>query len=236
MNRTVAFGELVNATFEEVSTNRAIVLIYLAIAVPVDMLASLFDDTKGVDVFGLAVDVALPIADLGVGLLTGFGAFVIAVVLNYWLYAALLARQPAPAFRRFWAYVLVSVLSIIVIVLASLALVIPGIIVAVRWAPLIPALLARDEPAMDSFGESWQMTSGSSWAIFGVAVVVIAVGLFLSLLFDLATAVAGGPGSLGAVFFDAAGGNVMTVLLTALAVATFRSLADRNEEVAAVFE
>lgn len=239
MNRTISFGDLLTSTFEEISASQRIVLAFLAIAVPVDTVAGLFEGSGDFSLFGIPVSRTAPFGDLGgdlLGALVALGSFVVGVLITYWFYAALLARQPAPGFRRFWAFVLVYVLSILGIALASLALVIPGIIVAVRWVPLIPALLARDEPAMGSFGTSWQLTSGSSWAIFGVAVVMIAVGLFLSFLFDLATAVAGGSGSLGAIFFDAAGENVMVVLFTALAVATYRGLANEGEEVAAVFE
>ncbi|MEQ8412339.1 MAG: hypothetical protein RIC51_12425 [Erythrobacter sp.] len=239
MNRTIDFGELLNGTFEEISASQSIVLVFLAIAIPADTVAGLFEGSGDFSLFGIPVSLTAPFGDLGgglVGALVALGSFVGGVLITYWFYAALLARQPAPEFSRFWAFALVYVLSFLGIVLAFLALVIPGIIVAVRWVPLIPVLLARDEPAMDSFGTSWQMTSGSSWPIFGVAVVLIAIGLVASYLFGLATAVAGGPGSLGAIFFDAAGENVMVVLFTALAVATYRGLADEGEEVAAMFE
>ncbi|QIQ86308.1 hypothetical protein [Erythrobacter sp.] len=239
MNRTISFGDLLTSTFEEISASRSIVLVFLAIAVPIDTAAGLFEGSGDFSLFGVPISLTAPFGDLGgglVGALVALGSFVVGVLITYWFYAALLARQPAPGFGRFWAFVLVYVLSILGIVLATLALVIPGIIVAVRWVPLIPVLLARDEPAMDSFGTSWQMTSGSSWPIFGVAVVLIAIGLIVSVLLDLASAATGGPGSIGAVFFDAAGEDVMVVLFTAFAVATFRGLADEGEEVAAVFE
>lgn len=239
MNRTASFGDLLTATFAEVGDNRTIVAIYLAIAIPLDAVGRLFDDTQGVNLFGVPVDVEMPLAGVGGGLggaLVGLAVAVIGVLLTYWLYAALLERQPAPGFRRFWAFILVYILSVIGIGLASLAFLIPGIIVAVRWVPLIPVLLAGEEPLMDSFGESWRLTSGSSWAIFGVAIVLIAAGLLASSLGDLGVALSGGPGSLGAAVFDAAGEDIASMLFIAFAVATFRSLADESGDVAAVFE
>lgn len=239
MNRTVSFGDLLTATFAEVSDNRTIVAIYLAIAIPLDAVAFLFGDTQGVNLFGVPVDVEMPLADVGGGFgaaLVGLAVAVIGVLLTYWFYAALLERQPAPRFRRFWAFILVYVLSIIGIGLASLAFLVPGIIVAVRWVPLIPVLLAGEEPLMDSFGESWRLTSGSSWAIFGVAIVLIAVGLFVSFLGDFGIALSGGAASVAAALFNAAGDNIAAMLFIAFPVATFRSLADESGEVAAVFE
>jgi len=240
MNRNVSFGELVNATFGELGDNRTIVLIYLAIAVPLGTMSGLFgEEAQTVDMFGFPVESMLPFAGLGGGAmaaLTGLVVLVLGVLLTYWLYAALLERQPAPEFRRFWAFILVYILSILGIALATLALIVPGIIVAVRWVPLLPALLARDEPLMDSFSTSWQLTSGSSWPIFGVALVLIVVSIVVSAVFELAASLAGGVGSFGASVFTAAGESITGLLFTVFAVATWRSLADDSAEAAAVFE
>lgn len=239
MNRTVSFGELVNATFGEISVNRTIVFIYLAIATSAGTIGNLFDTKNTIDVFGIPVEGAIPFADLGGGALAplvSLGVFVVGVLLTYWLYAALIERQTAPGFRRFWAFILVYILSIIGIGLAALALIVPGIIVAVRWVPLIPALLARDEPLMDSFSTSWQLTSGSSWPIFGAALVLVVVGLVVSFVFELAASLVAGLGPIGVSVFTAAGASISGMLFIVFAVATWRSLAAGGAEAAAVFE
>jgi TRAP-type C4-dicarboxylate transport system permease large subunit len=55
-------------------------------------------------------------------------------------------------------------------------LIVPGIMLAVAWCVVIPAYVVERPNIMDAFGRSAQLTRGSRWSIFGLAVLyVIAV-------------------------------------------------------------
>jgi hypothetical protein len=72
--------------------------------------------------------------------------------------------------------------------LALLACVVPGIILAIRWAVSVPAAVAEKTGASDSMSRSTFLTDGYRGDVFGFLFVLGAINIGLSLLVRLATA------------------------------------------------
>ncbi|MDP5280903.1 glycerophosphoryl diester phosphodiesterase membrane domain-containing protein [Sphingomonas sp. DG1-23] len=73
-----------------------------------------------------------------------------------------LVQRPAGAVG---AYIGVSILTNIGIILGTLLLVIPGIVLAIRWSIAAPILLAEERGAAESLSESWARTKGHAFPI-----------------------------------------------------------------------
>jgi hypothetical protein len=71
--------------------------------------------------------------------------------------------------------------------LGMVLLIVPGVILAVRWSIVVPILLAEHATIGDSIRQSWRRTAGRFWPIFGVMmiylVVVIAASAVATLMF-----------------------------------------------------
>jgi hypothetical protein len=72
--------------------------------------------------------------------------------------------------------------------LASLACLVPGIMLAVRWAVSIPAAVTERTDASLSMSRSTDLTDGMRWDVFGVLFVIQALNLGSVLVVTLATA------------------------------------------------
>ncbi|HST35501.1 MAG TPA: hypothetical protein VLK25_02575 [Allosphingosinicella sp.] len=74
---------------------------------------------------------------------------------------------------RFPAYFGLGIVTTIGIGLGTLALVIPGIVLLVRWSLAVPILLSSDEEGVfDSIGRSWRETGPHFWPIFLVFLLI----------------------------------------------------------------
>jgi hypothetical protein len=116
----------------------------------------------------IAMTVPAVAADLGWG---GDGLFflvnVVTFVAQYWLTAALLdelgLRETSRA--RFPAFFWLGILSGLGIILGVILLVIPGVILMVRWSIAGPAVIATDGSAVEAMSYSWRETVGHFWPI-----------------------------------------------------------------------
>ncbi len=82
--------------------------------------------------------------------------------------------------------VCVSFLVGIGIALASLLLVIPGLIVAIRWAVAVPAAMLEDGNARDALRRSRALLTGNGWSVFKVIFAVGAINLVVVLPLTIA--------------------------------------------------
>jgi hypothetical protein len=73
-----------------------------------------------------------------------------------------------------------SVVLIFAIGVASLLLLIPGLIVAIMCWVYIPAIVVERRGIFDSFGRSSDLTSGHRWAIFGLIIILIVLSAFVA--------------------------------------------------------
>ena len=166
--------------------------------------------------------------------LFGLVSAIVNVVAGYWLLTQYLAARGRllEGSSRFWPYVGMSILSTIGIVFGFILLIVPGIILTIRWSAASGFLVGQREGVTDALGASWRATKGHSWPIF-----------FAAILMFLAVAVAGGivggvlgaigerPGAIASAFVEAAAGAVFI----AFGIAIFCLVADDTEQLAQTF-
>jgi hypothetical protein len=63
------------------------------------------------------------------------------------------------------------------IMIGFVLLVVPGIVLAVRWSIAGPILLGDDKGVSEAIADSWEETAGRFWPIFGAGVVIIVLGI-----------------------------------------------------------
>ena len=61
-----------------------------------------------------------------------------------------------------------SLLYGVSVILGLVLLVVPGIILALRWSVVLPILISRDTRVTDSLRQSWKMTSGNELPMLGI--------------------------------------------------------------------
>lgn len=141
-------------------------------------------------VAGLTVlNVALDASASGAGATAP--ASVASFLAQFYLTASVLERigLRAPAGRkRVGAFLGLSLLSGLGILLGLVLLIVPGVYLAVRWSVASPMLLAEDVGASDALGKSWALTESSFWAILAVQLLIFVPALLIAigatLLFD----------------------------------------------------
>ncbi|MBD2842094.1 glycerophosphoryl diester phosphodiesterase membrane domain-containing protein [Erythrobacter rubeus] len=239
MNREATLSSLLDQTFTELSDSRRMVAIFLAIWIPITAVSGYFQGGRSdFDVgFGFGFQLTESLLAQGVlAVVAVIGAAIAGLLLSYWLYAALVGRTTAPGFGRFWPWLGIYILYLLGIMFGLVLLIVPGLILGVRWAMALPLVVGSRLPAMDTFGESWEKTRGRSWSIFGSFVIlVIGVAVFNAIMGSLAVLL-GGPGSIGGLLLLAIGDGVSAAIFTALPVAIYRLLHNNTDELAEVFE
>ena len=140
-----------------------------------------------------------------------------------------------------WISVLVlALLAGLAVFSATLAFVVPGIVVACGLFVAVPALVVEELPIRSSFRRSWQLTGGYKLSIFGVLLLLAVLGWMFGAVLGLLTA---GAEALAPVVSFL--GLLLTVALSAVqAIAAAVAYHDLRvhkegldeEELAAVFE
>ena len=134
--------------------------------------------------------------------------------------------------NRFWPYFGMAILWALGIVFGLVLLIVPGLILLVRWSAASGYVIGVGQGVTDSLTSSWNATKGHGWAIFfaGLAVYVgtiVVAGLFGAIL---------GVASLSAVnivapFMEAASNAVFS----AFGVAVYCLVQDDAEQLSEVF-
>lgn len=102
---------------------------------------------------------------------------------QYWLTRSLLEQlgYAMPGRPRGWAFVGLGIVSGLAILLGLLLLIVPGLILLVRWSITTPCLLSSDDGIFDCMRRSWHQTEGHFWPIFtsllAIYLPALAVGL-----------------------------------------------------------
>ena len=100
------------------------------------------------------------------------------------------------AWKKFWQYFLIIILTSFFIILSSIFLIIPGIIVAVYLGFSPYAFIAEGKRGINSLKRSWNLIKGSWWKVFGrlillsiffgiISVILSSINLILSPTFPL---------------------------------------------------
>lgn len=241
MNSQVNVSNLLSANIDTIRNNAQLAGIYLAIMIPVGTVMAALQG--GGRRFGLSAGF---IIDEGVMAQGAFAVIAMLVggiagfVAQYWLIAGMTRGTVSPGFGRFWPYLGISILYGLALVLGFVLLIVPGIILMVRWVPLLPAVIDRESGAMNAFSDSFDLTRGHSWSVFGAGLIVV-IGLMV------ASAVVGGVavgigtvlGGVGTVFAAAVGSiaeQLANVVGLAFCVGAYHLLRGEDVTVAEVFE
>jgi fumarate reductase subunit D len=157
-------------------------------------------------------------------------AFIISVILYFVgqaviLYAAFQAMRGRDviigdaigrAFSRFLSLLGISILVGLGVAIGFMLLIVPGIILALRWAVAVPACVVENKGPLESMRRSAELTKGHRWKIFGIwvliAIVAIIILIIVGVLAGLGAVVAQG---LGRVLIA----GVISLILTAIVTA-----------------
>jgi hypothetical protein len=117
-----------------------------------------------------------PLASLA-GLLALVAAVVAQAAINYGTVAEIngqrapLGKCLSVGWRHWWPVFLVVMLMSLGITLGLILLVVPGIMLAIRWAVAAPVQVIENIGVRASLGRSAELTRGRRWPIFGLALV-----------------------------------------------------------------
>lgn len=194
------------------------------------VLAGLTETTAGSLDYGFQVDSG----DSPQSALFEFVSAAASIFGTYLLMARLLAARGRlrASGACFWPYLGMAILSMIAVVLGLLLLIVPGIILLVRWSAASGFVVGAGEGVTRSLSASWDATRGHSWAIFFAAIILF---FGVALGSGLAAAIFGLVGDVVAdvalAFLEAAAGGAFA----ALGIAIYCRVHDDAHEVSEVF-
>lgn len=117
----------------------------------------------------------------------GFVLFFVNILISYiWICSILnlldgkkfdpFVKETFPDLRQYWNFLSTGILSFIIIFIGFIFLIVPGLYFAGRLMFASYIALEKNQNAVDSIKESWDITKGYSWKIFGKAFII---GLFI---------------------------------------------------------
>jgi hypothetical protein len=110
----------------------------------------------------------------------------------------------------------------VALVIGFVLLVVPGVLMFLAWAVIVPVLVVENTGVFGAFGRSSELTKGHRWAILGLAVVVWLISIVLGLVilpFQSALTLPGG-GLLATSPLLVINGVVRVITTTLIAVGT----------------
>ncbi|MBV7259734.1 glycerophosphoryl diester phosphodiesterase membrane domain-containing protein [Erythrobacter crassostreae] len=236
MKNELTLTNLLNQTVAELTENGRIVGIFLALMVPVSGFFGWVAVAGGAASSIFDLSSTTNILALGGGLIAiGLAAFAFMIALTYWFYAALMAYESAPGFGRIWPWIGIYILASLGIGFGLILLIVPGVILVVRWAIALPLVIEGKIPAMDTFGESWERTSRYGWSIFGLLVILVIGMLILTGIVTGISTILGGQASIPGIILAALVDALNSAVFVAVSVAAWRLSTDKSDEVAEVF-
>ncbi len=233
MEKSVGVGDILNATVDIVTTSARDVAIFALILGGLTAIGVIlgFAETGSMTIgAGFSVDAN---DSVGSGLFD-FLASVVSIVAGYMLIKALLSTQGLLRVEgnRFWLYLGMMILTIIGLAVGFLLLIVPGIILMVRWSASSGFLLGKGEGIVESLTSSWHATKGHGMAIFLAGLVmIIAIFVVVGILAAIAFVLGSTAGGVISAFLEAAANAVGL----AFGVAVYRLVADDTAKVGEVF-
>jgi hypothetical protein len=234
MDRQVDFGNILQGTISLLGDSARAVAIYVAIVGGLGLLGvvsglSEVDTSEFGFNYGFVFNNQTPL------LTSLFDLFstVVGVVAGYWLLTCYLAaRGRFPGENRFWHYLGMAILSAIAIAIGFVFVIVPGIILMVRWSAASGFVIGARDGVIDSLSASWHATRGHSWPIFFAGLVLV-IGLLV--LLGVLTALFGLFGVLVAAGVDAIAEAFLSTVAMAMGIAIYCLVHDDAAEVGEVF-
>ena len=130
--------------------------------------------------------------------------------------------------KRLGAYFGLSILSGLGLVIGLILLIVPGLVLAIRWLLAYPILLAENTTVTDALSQSWQRTRAGLWPLLATMLIVFLLGVEALGIYVSNELVAGMPTTAAVV-----AGNLMlaatTVVYTAFGVEAYLALRTDRE-------
>ncbi|MBD3729954.1 MAG: hypothetical protein IE933_09630 [Sphingomonadales bacterium] len=236
MQKDVSFSNIIGTTFSTVSDGAMACLVYIALLGGLGTIGAIFGvaSTQELGVStGFMVDGSRGIGTALFQLVTA----ILSIVAGYYLIAKLLETRGLlrDTQTRIWAYIGLSILMGIGVVFGLILLIVPGIMLLVRWSAATGYLIGAREGVIESLSASWEATKGHSWPIFGAGLVLVIAYGFVAGMLGVTTGLATGSEGIliGAVsaFADAVG----SVLSVAFTVAVYALVSNDQDVVGEVF-
>jgi hypothetical protein len=194
------------------------------------VLAGLTETTAG----ALNYDFGVDSSDTPASALFELASAVVSILGTYLLLARFLAVRGRlhTGGGRFWHYLGMAIISTIAVVFGLLLLIVPGVIMLVRWSAASGFVIGAGEGVDGSLGASWEATKGRGWSIF-LAAVILFVGILVcaGVAGGIAGAVGADLGNAVAAFVEAAASGVFA----AFGIAVYCLVTDDAKEISEVF-
>jgi hypothetical protein len=167
------------------------------------------------------------------------GALQLAVVEELRGRRAELGRTLAAALKRLLPMLGQNLLTSLLVMLASLALVVPGLIFMVRWLLVAPVVVL--EPGRNPRERSAMLTAGYRWSLFGLFLIVAVLGAAVGGILGFVAAAAFGPASMATRVAQLLSGALSLSISGPLYGVVYTMLRSEKEgadveQIAAVFE
>src|SRR3954468_18988 len=193
--RPLALGEILDVSIKLVRRNwRTLATLVLIAAVPVAIVSLLITTSTSTTTYDPTTDVRVRDdgsaygAGVAVHQLLQLVLYLLATVACFGAIAdGYLGRRPEwrsslrVAARRAPMALVMGILAFLAIAAGFIAIVIPGIFLAVRWSVALPALLLERRGPVAALGRSWQLVKGFWWKVFGTLFVAYLLVFVLSL-------------------------------------------------------
>ena len=113
------------------------------------------------------------------------------LAMQYWLTRAILQdlRRGAFAAPRFGAFFVLGVITTVGILVGLVLLIVPGVVLMVRWSIAVPILLGSDDSVFAALRRSWRETGPHFWpillaflAIYAPMILLVITGGWLEII------------------------------------------------------
>lgn len=219
-SREMTVGSLISETMELVQDNFRAVLIAIAILTVCGGITDYAEVLSGSAVVGIVSQIAFML----------FGFVVQYLLLEVFLkqVGMLTAGQGRPIL----AYVGLIIVMFLGTTLGMLLLIVPGVILAVRWSLAGPLLICEKGTVVEAIAKSWDITKGYTVTLL-LTMLLVFIPIFV-LLFGAILLL--GESSLISIIIAQLVGNVSTVAGAVFPVAALDILYSRRGRMTAVFE
>lgn len=181
MQRDTDVGGFLGQTFDLIGRNAREVAIYVIVLGAANAFGLIFGFVDESDTFaGFGFDFEYTSAMSFGAALYQLGVAILSVVASYLLLQSVLANSGRlrETTTRIWAYVGMLILAFLGMAIGFMLLIVPGIILAVRWSASSGFLIGARKGITESLSASWDATRGHSWPIF-FAGLVLGIGLLI---------------------------------------------------------
>lgn len=212
------FGRVVGQTFGLIGRNFVLFLIMALIFV-------------GAPQFGILYYQALAMQDPSQAMLIMLGGTLVNLVATYILQGALtraavddlsgkgvsFGAAIGDGLRYFFPLFVMALLAGIGMMLGFLLLIVPGLILAVRWILAAPIVVIERVGPTNSLGRSAELTEKHRWAIFGLILLYLVFAYAVQIILGVALAAGGGGSAMDLLLMEGTG--LVFALITAAVTA-----------------